>query len=192
MSSMPINEHCSRCGAQHRLALAQRCIRLNKIVCGNPSALTVPNEFEQVVEERQNSFFSQGANQKVLCFRSPILKFSNSIVFQEGVDHPSFLFESLTKGVKKIKKRHGDKAMEEQRKPRKSNSCNFMRQFRDKNTRELKNLTATQFMEVWSHYDRDGKCYYVITCSPACNQVFVFLLVAAYGKGETCCYLFGF
>ncbi|GFT80211.1 calbindin-32 [Nephila pilipes] len=46
--------------------------------------------------------------------------------------------------------------MEDSRKPRKSNSCNFMRQFRDKNTRELKNLTASQFMEVWSHYDRDG------------------------------------
>ncbi|GIY18821.1 hypothetical protein CDAR_410221 [Caerostris darwini] len=46
---------------------------------------------------------------------------------------------------------------EQQRKPRKSNSCNFMRQFRDKNTRELKNLTATQFMEVWSHYDRDAE-----------------------------------
>ncbi|XP_023210453.1 calbindin-32-like [Centruroides sculpturatus] len=36
------------------------------------------------------------------------------------------------------------------------NSSNFMRQFRDKNTRELKNLTATQFMDVWSHYDKDG------------------------------------
>jgi hypothetical protein len=34
---------------------------------------------------------------------------------------------------------------------------NFMRQFRDKNTRQLKNLTSTQFMEVWSHYDKDGK-----------------------------------
>lgn len=36
-------------------------------------------------------------------------------------------------------------------------SQNFMRQFRDKNTRQLKNLTSTQFMEVWSHYDKDGK-----------------------------------
>lgn len=36
---------------------------------------------------------------------------------------------------------------------------NFMRQFRDKNTRELKNLTATQFMEVWSHYDKDANGY---------------------------------
>lgn len=37
--------------------------------------------------------------------------------------------------------------------------CNFMRQFRDKNTRELKNLTASQFMDVWSHYDKDGNGY---------------------------------
>ncbi|KAH9416871.1 Calbindin-32 [Dermatophagoides pteronyssinus] len=36
---------------------------------------------------------------------------------------------------------------------------NFMRQFRDKNTRQLKNLTSTQFMEVWSHYDHDGNGY---------------------------------
>ncbi|KAG0415622.1 hypothetical protein HPB47_007238 [Ixodes persulcatus] len=35
-------------------------------------------------------------------------------------------------------------------------SANFMRQFRDKKTRELKNLTASQFMDVWSHYDKDG------------------------------------
>uniref|UniRef100_A0A6M2D7X3 Putative calmodulin synganglion overexpressed n=2 Tax=Rhipicephalus microplus TaxID=6941 RepID=A0A6M2D7X3_RHIMP len=33
---------------------------------------------------------------------------------------------------------------------------NFMRQFRDKKTGELKNLTASQFMDVWSHYDKDG------------------------------------
>ncbi|KAH7638918.1 calbindin-32-like isoform x1 [Dermatophagoides farinae] len=38
-------------------------------------------------------------------------------------------------------------------------SDNFMRQFRDKNTRQLKNLTSTQFMEVWSHYDHDGNGY---------------------------------
>lgn len=36
-------------------------------------------------------------------------------------------------------------------------TTNFMRQFRDKKTRELKNLTASQFMEVWSHYDHDGE-----------------------------------
>ncbi|RWS30429.1 calbindin-32-like protein [Leptotrombidium deliense] len=36
------------------------------------------------------------------------------------------------------------------------NSSNFMRQFRDSKTRELKNLTAIQFMDVWKHYDKDG------------------------------------
>lgn len=32
-----------------------------------------------------------------------------------------------------------------------------MRQFRDPDSRELKKLSANQFMEVWSHYDKDGK-----------------------------------
>ena len=34
---------------------------------------------------------------------------------------------------------------------------NFMNQFRDSQTKELKNLTSAQFIEVWSHYDKDGK-----------------------------------
>lgn len=34
---------------------------------------------------------------------------------------------------------------------------NFLRQFRDESSLELKQLTATQFMEIWSHYDTDGK-----------------------------------
>jgi len=33
---------------------------------------------------------------------------------------------------------------------------NFLRQFRDEQSKELKKLTATQFMEIWSHYDIDG------------------------------------
>ena len=36
-------------------------------------------------------------------------------------------------------------------------ATNFMRQFRDTESRELKQLTAVQFMEVWDHYDEDGK-----------------------------------
>lgn len=36
---------------------------------------------------------------------------------------------------------------------------NFMRQYRDPESRELKKLSANQFMDVWSHYDRDGKLY---------------------------------
>lgn len=36
-------------------------------------------------------------------------------------------------------------------------ATNFMKQYRDPESRELKKLSANQFMEVWSHYDRDGK-----------------------------------
>jgi hypothetical protein len=34
---------------------------------------------------------------------------------------------------------------------------NFLRQFRDEHSKEIKPLTAAQFMEIWSHYDLDGK-----------------------------------
>lgn len=34
-----------------------------------------------------------------------------------------------------------------------------MRQYRDPHSRELKKLSANQFMEVWSHYDKDGNGY---------------------------------
>lgn len=34
---------------------------------------------------------------------------------------------------------------------------NFLQQFRDEQSKELKQLTASQFMEVWSHYDIDGE-----------------------------------
>lgn len=33
---------------------------------------------------------------------------------------------------------------------------NFMRQYRDPESRELKKLSANQFMDVWAHYDKDG------------------------------------
>ncbi|KAL4234529.1 Calbindin-32 [Mactra antiquata] len=36
---------------------------------------------------------------------------------------------------------------------------NFLRQFRDKETREFKQITAGQFMDVWNHYDSDGNGY---------------------------------
>ncbi len=36
-------------------------------------------------------------------------------------------------------------------------SGNFLRQFRDKGSRQLKKFSATQFMEVWNHYDSDGE-----------------------------------
>ncbi|XP_066900895.1 calbindin-32 isoform X1 [Halyomorpha halys] len=38
-------------------------------------------------------------------------------------------------------------------------ATNFMRQFRDPDSRELKKLSAHQFMEVWSHYDKDSNGY---------------------------------
>jgi len=36
---------------------------------------------------------------------------------------------------------------------------NFMRQFRDSDSLELKKFSAAQFMEVWEHYDSDGNGY---------------------------------
>lgn len=41
---------------------------------------------------------------------------------------------------------------------------NFMRQYRDPESRELKKLSANQFMDVWSHYDKDG-----MLCSLNCG-----------------------
>ena len=37
-------------------------------------------------------------------------------------------------------------------------ATNFMKQYRDPESRELKKLSANQFTEVWSHYDKDGEC----------------------------------
>lgn len=36
---------------------------------------------------------------------------------------------------------------------------NFLRQFRDTTSREFHRFTATQFLEVWNHYDKDGNGY---------------------------------
>ncbi|KAK7601229.1 hypothetical protein V9T40_008670 [Parthenolecanium corni] len=38
-------------------------------------------------------------------------------------------------------------------------ATNFMKQYRDPDSRELKKLSANQFTEVWSHYDKDGNGY---------------------------------
>ena len=43
---------------------------------------------------------------------------------------------------------------EQQRQRKKEN---FLRQFRDEESKEIKKLTAAQFMEIWSHYDTDGR-----------------------------------
>ena len=40
---------------------------------------------------------------------------------------------------------------------KKAFKANFMRQFRDENSRKMKELSSYQFLEVWSHYDSDGK-----------------------------------
>jgi len=40
---------------------------------------------------------------------------------------------------------------------------NFMRQYRDPESRELKKLSANQFMDVWAHYDKDGEFRYGIS-----------------------------
>ena len=41
---------------------------------------------------------------------------------------------------------------------------NFMLQFRDLHSRDLLNLTSTQFLDIWQHYDNDGKC-------PTCVEI---------------------
>lgn len=38
-----------------------------------------------------------------------------------------------------------------------STAVNFMSKFRDKETRVLKNLNSSQFIEVWNNYDKDGE-----------------------------------
>ncbi|XP_045193627.2 calbindin-32-like isoform X2 [Mercenaria mercenaria] len=42
---------------------------------------------------------------------------------------------------------------------KKESKNNFLRQFRDKETREFKKISASQFMDVWNHYDSDGNGY---------------------------------
>lgn len=49
---------------------------------------------------------------------------------------------------------------------------NFMSQFRDTKTKELKNLTSAQFMEVWSHYDHDGE--QTVFLFSYCLLIFIF------------------
>ena len=46
-------------------------------------------------------------------------------------------------------------------------TSNFMRQFRDSDSLELKKLSAAQFMDVWEHYDTDGKFKYLLMYSQA-------------------------
>lgn len=45
---------------------------------------------------------------------------------------------------------------------------NFMRQYRDPESRELKKLSANQFMDVWAHYDKDGAYVCLSVCLFVC------------------------
>jgi hypothetical protein len=42
---------------------------------------------------------------------------------------------------------------------------NFLRQFRDVSSRQFRKFTATQFLEVWNHYDSDGQSEYIVRLS---------------------------
>lgn len=50
-------------------------------------------------------------------------------------------------------------------------ASNFMRQYRDPDSRELKKLSANQFMEVWSHYDKDGNSIIIIILLRTNNNI---------------------
>ena len=53
---------------------------------------------------------------------------------------------------------------------------NFLRQFRDEQSKEMKQLTASQFMEVWSHYDIDGS-------RAECRRIFPLIFLMRLGNG---------
>ena len=53
---------------------------------------------------------------------------------------------------------------------------NFLRQFRDEQSKEIKQLTAGQFMEIWSHYDKDGTRKHIIL------SLSLSLMVTIYGR----------
>ena len=41
---------------------------------------------------------------------------------------------------------------------------NFLKQFHDEKSLQLQKLSAVQFMEVWLHYDKDGKMVKTSIC----------------------------
>lgn len=73
---------------------------------------------------------------------------SNSTTIKQTIQTPTITFD-MAESAKRV---HIEKAQ------------NFMRQYRDPESRELKKLSANQFMDVWSHYDRDGKCVINLKC----------------------------
>ncbi|PNF39953.1 hypothetical protein B7P43_G15958 [Cryptotermes secundus] len=67
-------------------------------------------------------------------------------------------------------------------------ATNFMRQYRDPQSRELKKLSANQFMEVWSHYDKDESPVSQPHChapSPGRALFFVAVFVVIEARKET-------
>ena len=57
---------------------------------------------------------------------------------------------------------------------------NFMRQYRDPESRELKKLSAGQFMEVWAHYDKDGINFLSIFCYHSHSPTYILYLLPTY------------
>ena len=88
-------------------------------------------------------FFSLSGSIKLAAFVIPNLRVCfcyldfESIIINHSTSLPGFS-DKMSSSTKETKK-------------------NFLRQFRDESSLELKQLTATQFMEIWSHYDTDGK-----------------------------------
>ena len=52
-------------------------------------------------------------------------------------------------------------------------SQNYLRQFRDARSLELRRLSAVQFMSVWEHYDTDGqfRCHYFYSSSSSTRRL---------------------
>jgi len=71
----------------------------------------------------------------------------------ESVEKPLSVFELLKAQMTEIAK---NKAKGQGCGSTTLDTANFMRQFRDSDSLELKKLSAAQFMEVWEHYDNDG------------------------------------
>ena len=59
-------------------------------------------------------------------------------------------------------------------------TTNFMRQFRDSDSLELKKLSAAQFMEVWEHYDSDGEPKLFTTRCTRITDYFIFSRVKSF------------
>ena len=51
---------------------------------------------------------------------------------------------------------------------------NFLKQFHDERSLQLRRLSAVQFSEVWMHYDKDGKNIYIRGVKSIYNKHFPF------------------